>query len=564
MAKQMRHLYITMAAVAALACVSSCDLTEKPTSYYDKDTYFDSASKAKMAVCGAYDCLTTTAHYGQWEMAAQICDDMEYLKGNESDNKRYDMSDYHINADNTWLASIWKYKYLGIDRASLAIDGIEGMSGYEDDAELRNYSAQAHFLRAFLAFDLVKGWGDVPFKTKYTSVYSETSLPRSDREDIYDAIAEDLDYAKANLVQGSAGTSPEWPARAAARALLMRVNLQRAGYSLQMDGSMTRPEESLRQQYMQNVVSEWEAIQSEGYHGFYDGGYTELFKSFSAMEPDSKESLWEIPFNPTGTSFSDNDGFWGTWNGPEVAEPKVASTEWGSYMGRANAFFRILPCWKDFFEDGDERRDVLVVDYSYKWDKNAKSHVKSSNANAQQNWYPGKWRREWMPLGFNHLNATGINYCVLRYGDAVLMAAEAYNELGQTDKAIELINMVRSRAGASEFSLGNYATLYKSPKVYDLPYIDDSTDQGKVRTALYWERGFEMGGEGMRKFDLIRWNCLGPALRLFKTNVTAAYPKVTNYVAGDYFTDGKNELFPIPQSEMEANAQLGGVQNPGF
>lgn len=169
-----------------------------------------------------------------------------------------------------------------------------------------------------------------------------------------------------------------------------------------------------------------------------------------------------------------------------------------------------------------------------------------------------------MPLGFNHLNATGINYCVLRYGDAVLMAAEAYNELGETGKAMGLINEVRSRAGATEFSMANYASLYKSPKVYDLPYIDDSTDQGKVRTALYWERGFEMGAEGMRKYDLIRWNCLGPALRLFKEKVTADYPKVTNYVAGDYFTDGKNELFPIPQAEMEANARLGGMQNPGF
>lgn len=560
----MKHIKTFVPALAALACLSSCELTEHPSSYYDKDTYFNTPSKAKMAVSGAYDCLTRSQHYGQFEMAAQVCDDMEYLKGNDSDNKRYDMANYHINAGNTWLSSLWQYKYSGIDRANLAIDGIENMAGYAEDAELRNYAAQARFLRAFLAFDLVKGWGDVPFKTKYTSVYEETFLPRTNREDIYDVIIADLDYAKENLYAGSASTSPEWPVKAAAHAMLMRVYLQRAGYSLQADGKMTRPTEDLREQYMKAVVAEWEAIQNEGYHGFYDGGYTELFKSFSAMEPNSKESLWEIPFNPTGTAFSDNDGFWGTWNGPEVAEPKVSSTEWGSYMGRANAFFRILPCWKGFFEDGDERRDVLVVDYAYKWDKDKKEHYKNSNAKNPHNWYPGKWRREWMPLGFNHLNATGINYCVLRYADAVLMAAEAYNELGETDKAIELINKVRERAGASEFTLDKYASLYKAPKVYDLPYIDDSSEQGKIRTALYWERGFEMGGEGMRKYDLIRWNCLGPALRLFKTNVTKDFPKVVNYVAGNYFQDGVNELFPFPQEEMEANPKLDGVQNPGF
>ena len=35
----------------------SCDLTEKPTSYYEKDTYFVTEDKARMAVVGIYDCL---------------------------------------------------------------------------------------------------------------------------------------------------------------------------------------------------------------------------------------------------------------------------------------------------------------------------------------------------------------------------------------------------------------------------------------------------------------------------------------------------------------------------
>lgn len=43
--------------------------------------------------------------------------------------------------------------------------------------------------------------------------------------------------------------------------------------------------------------------------------------------------------------------------------------------------------------------------------------------------YPGKWRREWMALGFVDPNHTGVNYCPLRYADVVLMAAEAYNEI---------------------------------------------------------------------------------------------------------------------------------------
>ena len=68
------------------------------------------------------------------------------------------------------------------------------------------------------------------------------------------------------------------------RALLMRVLLTRTGYSLQLDGTTTRPDETLRTRYFNAVIKEWEAFQTEGgqYHGFYEGGYEELFKGFSA------------------------------------------------------------------------------------------------------------------------------------------------------------------------------------------------------------------------------------------------------------------------------------------
>lgn len=64
----------------------------------------------------------------------------------------------------------------------------------------------------------------------------------------------------------------------AAHALLMRVYLQRAGYSLQQDGTLTRPADDKRKEYFDAVITEWTAFQNKGYHGFYDGGYVELFK----------------------------------------------------------------------------------------------------------------------------------------------------------------------------------------------------------------------------------------------------------------------------------------------
>ena len=551
-----------MIALSALIAVgfTSCELDEKPTSYYEKDAYFQTYNHAKMAVVGIYDCLAIDKHYGQFEMAMPASDDTYYINGTGTDNTRRDIAHYTVKTTNTWIADLWKYKYMGIDRANYAIENIKKMEGYEESTELQELVAEARFLRAFLAFDLVKYWGDVPFKTEYTFSYNDINNGRVSREEIYDYIIDDLNFAKNNLQQASAELSPEVPSQGAAHALLMRVYLQRAGYSLQQNGNLTRPDEAKRKEYFEAVITEWTTFQSKGYHGFYDGdnSFKELFIGYSAGVLNSKESLWEIAFNPTGSGYKDNSGTWATYNGPLVEAPGAGAPK--EVMGRANAFFRVMPAWKDFFEANDKRRDVMICDYQYKWDADKKAHKKTVNKKLQD-WYPGKWRREWMPLGFIDPNNTGVNYCPLRYADVVLMAAEAYNETGNTPKAWELLNDVRGRAGATKTnSLQEYKNVQK--KLYDLPFFNGGDNADNFRTALYWERGFELAFEGQRKYDLLRWGILGDALKLFQTKMDKSLNG--KYVAGDNFVKGKHELFPIPLGELQANPALNNQNNPGY
>lgn len=569
----------------------SCDLTEKPTSYYEKDTYFVTEDKARMAVVGIYDCLETGEYYGQYIMPFSGSDDMFMVRGVGSDGTRRDLSHYMYTSSNTWIASVWEFAYQGLDRANLAIASIEQMEGYEGHTALQELVGQAKFLRAFLAFDLVRFFGDVPFSVDYTSGYEQTSKPRMDRELIYDQIIDDLNFAKEHLYVGSAVASSEIPCKGAARALLMRVYLQRAGYSLSSTtGKLTRPDDTTRKSYFEAVIREWETFKVEGYHNFCSGGYEQLFKNYSQLILNNQESLWEIAFEPNQGQ-TDNSGMWATYNGPIVDAPGSYSGT-GSYMGRANAFFTVLPYWKSFYEsnaDGskkDVRRDVNFVDYAYVWNATTETQDKSYTAKSIAKSlyrYPGKWRREWMALGFVDPNYTGVNYCPLRYADVVLMAAEAYNETNNTTEAWKLLNDVRQRAEATPITSANYASLMKAPKVYNLDFIDDSDDAGKFRTALYWERGFELCYEGQRKYDFLRWGCLGDALRAAQAYIESWYPDAneyinattlqswdpvswasSNYVAGHNFVDGKHELYPIPLAEIQSNAALNGQNNPGF
>ena len=580
--------------------VVSCDLTEKPTSFYEMDTYFTTADKAKMAVIGIYDCLAAEGSYGQYVMPFASSDDMYMVRGTATgDGTRRDISHYALTSSNTWVASVWNYIYEGIDRANTAIAGIEKMPGYENSDELKELVAQARFLRAFLAFDLVRYWGDVPFKTTSTGSFGDTAQPRTEREKIYDQIIIDLDFAKIHLKPGNEVASSEVPCRGAARALLMRVYLQRAGYSLdRTTRTLTRPDDATRKNYFDAVIEEWKAFGTEGYHNFYGAGYEELFKNYSKLVLNNQESLWEIAFEPNNGQ-KDNAGYWATYNGPLVDAPDAGSGAANqNFFGRANAFFIVLPYWGDFYDDNDVRRDVNFVDYVYRWVKKDKAQVKMSvcqEISKNMYRYPGKWRREWMAPGFVDPNHTGVNYCPLRYADVVLMAAEAYNEINDTPKAWELLNDVRARAHATEINSSNYASLMKAPKVYDLPFISDGDEAGKFRTALYWERAFETAYEGQRKFDLIRWGVLGDALRAAQTYIEgweeganlfkdvdkngkptkleegespAVWDPVVwatqNYVAGHNFVDGKHELLPIPLAEIQSHAQLNGENNPGY
>lgn len=545
--KRIKIYKLIPAAVLLIASVSCTDLlTEKPDSYYATKNFFVNADNANMAVLGVYDVLAKLNHYGQCEMAMPVSDDMYTIQGTPSDNSRRDIAHYMVAPQNAWLDYLWTYKYQGIDRANFAITNIEGMDGYKNnDTRLQQLDGEARFLRALLSYDLVKYWGDVPYKTTPTAGAEQAYQARMDREKIYDQIIADLNYAKDKLPWANATSNPERATSGAARALLMRVLLSRAGYSLKMDGKLSRPDDQTRTSYFRMITDEYSAFAQNGYHDLFPDYYN-LFKNNCAGVINSLESIFEISFfTPNGQP--EDAGAWGTYIGP--------ATDPSSPYGRANAFFRVLPEWDAWYMPGDARRWTNICKYKI----NAAGD--SVPVTAKNSWYPGKWRRQWMGAAPKDPNNTDVNFCLLRYADVILMYAEALNELGNTTEAVNQLNRVRARVKlpllTTDFS--NYAALYKAPQVKNLSFIDDNDNQGKFRTALYWERGYELCYEGTRKYDLLRWGVLQQAINDMSTT---AYG--TGYIAPKNFVTGKHELFPIPQKEMDANFKLQKINNPGY
>lgn len=122
------------------------------------------------------------------------------------------------------------------------------------------------------------------------------------------------------------------------------------------------------------------------------------------------------------------------------------------------------------------------------------------------------------------------NIRVIRYADVLLMNAEAANESGNTSQALSSLNAVRARAR------GGVAGI--------LPDIT-TTDPAELRNAIWHERRVELAMEFDRFFDLVRQG-RAPAV-----------------LGPKGFKEGKNEVFPIPQNEIDLS---GGVlvQSPGY
>lgn len=563
----MKHVYILAALILSAGFLTSCEdlLTETPSSGYDRDTYFIDAEKADMAILGIMSSISDYNHYGEYEMAMPSSDDMHFSSRTQTDSKINDISHYLYTSTNDWVEYLWKYKYEGINRANIAVEGIENMDDFDSDPDLQHLAGEARFLRAFLTFDLIKYWGEVPYSTKPSTEYEGLFKPRASHDELYDAVIDDLTRAIEMMRWGSDVVTPERASQGAARALLMRVLLQRAGYWLAPDGTFNRPTSAERRQLYNKVVQQWEAFLSNGYHGFHPGGFAQLFKDVSGLVLNNKENIWEIAmYQDQGRR---NGSAWGIYNGPVVAAPSgLSATEEANYMGRAQGFLLVVPEWYDFYEDVDERRDISICTYRYQWDSDSKQHV--AQQRQRNSWYIGKWRREWMPQGQanKNMNYGDVNFCPLRYSDIVLMAAEAYNELGETAQAWSLINSVRERAGATPLSTSNYER-FIGRNLASMPvnqFIDDGSEQGKIRVVLYFERGLELGFELQRKYDLIRWGVLDKALKLFGERTSINSSSTTPYPAYLNFIHGQHELFPIPLKEIQSNHALNGVNNHGF
>ena len=156
---------------------------------------------------------------------------------------------------------------------------------------------------------------------------------------------------------------------------------------------------------------------------------------------------------------------------------------------------------------------------------------------------------------------TSKNIDFIRYGDVLLMRAEALIQLNKQAEALPLINEIRARAKAST---GRTKLLDgTNPSNYRIDEYKDGVNiiwtKENAWKALMFERRLEFGMEGARFFDLVRWGIAAETLNGY----LAVEKTKRDFLSLAVFTKGRDEYYPIPQREITFTKGLY-QQNPKY
>jgi len=484
---------LSVLVIVLILPVNSCKkfLTVNPVSSFGPDYVFSNVTNATGAVIGVYSALTGDNGYGIRVSMYYPYDD-DNIEGQAGtpfpDGDRRDIAHYGAQSSNAQLLLPYNQMFSGVERANLCIYYIPKMALYNapntgDTASrsmLRRLYGEALTLRAQFYLELIRNWGDVPAQFTPTFLQPTLTPSKTDRDTIYNHLLNDLLIAEQVVPWRSQANTPNSRiTQGAVRALRARIALYRAGSSFRSNGSMQQGSDP--NTYYAIAKNECDTIIT--YHQAdhaLETNFKDVFQKYldAGLQDPTGEILWCVTF---GGGTGSTDSKLGYYDGPKYTQASSSG----------NSALVILPSYFYLFDSTDNRRDVTVAAY----DINTASL--GLKARYSYSLVDGKFRRDWIPNATPSNNQYfGASWPLIRLSDVYLMYAEADNELnGATGLAISRLQAVSARGH------GNAALAVTPP-----------SDKAGFRLAVMKERSLEFGGEGIRKYDLIRWGILGTSL----------------------------------------------------
>lgn len=475
-----------------------------PVSQYTIPEAFANVSNATTALVGVYDELQGQDGYGIRINLYYPYDSDEGIVSGDIDNGRRGIGRYQLLLNNVEVLNPFQQLYRGLEKANLCIEQIPLMAQYTsgsttEQAAVKRLYGEALTLRAQFLYQLILNWGDVP--APMIPAYKQTNLfiPKTNRDSTYDLLLADLATAKALVPwRTDAGPRNERITKGAVMALRARIALFRGGYSLRSNAQMERRSDYLT--YYNIAKTECEELMARRDQHTLNPNYEDIWRKVTSFIYDPQaEIMFEVG---AGGGNANSDSRMGNYDGPTLSN--------ASRYGAGGGGIVMLPNFFYAFDSVDTRRDITITHYQVTSASNIKSQRRLGELNT------GKYRRDWrVPLLPGTVLNVGYNWAMIRFSDVLLMYAEAVNEIngGPTALAISAFEEVRKRGYR-----GNTALIGVTP-----------TSKAGFFDAIVKERFLEFGHEGIRRYDLLRWNLLSTKLAEARTQIQQIRDRIAPY-----------------------------------
>jgi len=449
--------------IFAILLFSSCkkELEEVPKDFISRANYYKNASDAEGAITGVYSSFADNYGIDYW-LFLVLHTDYDDGRGSQAPISAFDQILDQSNIDRA--GRIWSSFYNTINRANSVIDNVPAID--MDDAQKTQILAEAHFLRAMSYFNLVRGFGSIPLKTKESTDINSISSPRDPIDSVYELIISDALTAENGLpsdVGSSTGRVSVW----ADKMLLAKVYLTLEQWS--------------------KAAQESDDVIKNGPYALVQVKQANDFYKIFASETNTEDIL-SIHYSDTRTS------------------------QIPTYMHRANTppynysssgYYAWVPNTKSFIGNSWNDKDLR---------KSFNLYTKYIGPNGDSVSLPSSVPMLFKkfisdPQGLNTYNAP-----IYRFSEAYLIYSEAacMANGSPTPSALERLNMIKRRAYG-----------YNPASVSPVDY-SSGMDAEAFRDSVLQERAYEFLIEGKRWWDLKRTSRVKEAMAAIGKNIIEA------------------------------------------
>lgn len=563
--------------VALAVSLSACEsLDFTPADQMSGQTFWKTEEHARQAAVGMYAAMKAPWCFGM-EFTFDMCSDIADGTSPWADISRG--SSFASNSSG--VQNHWQYLYELVHRANTVIRNVATMPISQETID--RVTGEAKFLRAMAYFRMLNCWGGVPYYDESCDINNEFAnldSPRSSADEIRGHILDDLNDAIEKLPVRWDDADLGRATKGAAYALRGKVYL----YNRQWDEAASDFEE-----IVYNRTNDYGYALHDSYDNLfrlYNGAHSnEMIFSIQSIDGNTSgyaldivsyfgnkstmrliagnaivpsTTLADMYENTDGSPFDWDDVFPGFNAGDETFRRKCLSV---AIDQSSTVVTSTLDCDTTKVMDAYRLRDPrlclnIITPYSHYLGTDAASSPMDKQfvladptkggapmeamafIRNSEGWNSYFWRK-WIPTGnldgyWGEYNRTPYEFPLIRLGDVILMLAEAYNEKGETDKAVTEVNKIRERVGMPGLNSG-------------VTWLAVGSKE-EMAERIMRERAFELAGEGQRYWDLRRWGKLEESVK----NATDIYGNLM-YTRS---SQERHELWPIPLVELDRNKNL--------